>query len=194
MLGRRQELNLQFLQILDGLLIALAFYLAHRLRFVGASWFVFDKPIGAFSEFSWLLYIVVPLFPISLELQGFYNHGLHKKVGRSLEQIARSAFWVGLSIAGCAYFLQLVVPSRAVMPLFALFAGATLLARERLTMARLRARARREDLREPVILAGMQVDIHQFRHTFTAEQLMQIHVVAEIDLIKQSVADLIELL
>src|ERR1700712_5354398 len=99
MLGRRQELNLQFLQILDGLLMALAFYLAHRLRFVGASWFVFDKPIGAFSEFSWLLYIVVPLIPITLELQGFYNLGMHKKMGRSVEQLVRAAFWVGLVIA-----------------------------------------------------------------------------------------------
>src|SRR4051812_38583929 len=169
MLGRRQELNLQFLQILDGLLMALAFYLAHKLRFVGASWIVFDKPIGPFSEFSWLLYIVVPLFPITLELQGFYNHGLQKKVTRSLEQIARSAFWVGLVIAGSAYFLQLHVPPRAIMPLFALFAGVILLARERLVMARMRARAKREDLREWVILAGTQDDIHQFRHTFTAE-------------------------
>jgi exopolysaccharide biosynthesis polyprenyl glycosylphosphotransferase len=194
MLGRRQELNLQFLQILDGLLMALAFYLAHRLRFVGASWFVFDKPIGAFSEFSWLLYVVVPLIPISLEMQGFYNHGMHKTVRRSVDQVARAAFWVGLVIAGCAYFLKLSVPSRAVMPLFALCAGATLLARERLTMARLRSRAKREDLREPVILAGTRVDMHQFRHTFTAEQLMQIHVVAEIDLVEQTVADLIELL
>ncbi|HEV7403304.1 MAG TPA: sugar transferase [Chthoniobacteraceae bacterium] len=194
MLGRRQELNLQFLQILDGLLMALAFYLAHRFRFIGASWFVFDRPIGAFSEFSWLLYIVVPFVPISLELQGFYLHGMHKKMSRSLEQIARSAFWVGLVIAGCAYFLKLSVPSRAVMPLFALFAGVTLLARERLTVARLHARARREDLREPVLLAGTRADMHQFRHTFTAEQLMQIHVVAEIDLVEQTVPELIELL
>jgi exopolysaccharide biosynthesis polyprenyl glycosylphosphotransferase len=192
MLGRRQELNLQFLQILDGLLMALAFFLAHKLRFFGASWMVFNRPIGAFSEFSWLLYIIVPLFPITLELQGFYNQGLQKKVSRSLEQIARSALWVGLVIACCAYFLQLSVPSRAVMPLFAVFAALTLLARERITMAQLRVRARREDLREPVILAGTRDDIHQFRHTFTAEQLMQIHVVAEIDLLEHTVADLIE--
>ena len=32
MLGRKQELNLQFLQITDGLLMVLAFWLAHTLR------------------------------------------------------------------------------------------------------------------------------------------------------------------
>ena len=52
MLGRKQELNLQFQQIADGLLMSVAFWLAHTIRFVGGAWFIFDKPIGPFSEFQ----------------------------------------------------------------------------------------------------------------------------------------------
>ena len=34
MLGRKQELSLQFLQIVDGLLLVIAFWVAHTIRFV----------------------------------------------------------------------------------------------------------------------------------------------------------------
>src|ERR1700679_1953949 len=104
MLGRKQELNLQFLQIIDGLLMVVAFWAAHTLRFMGANAFVFDKPIGPFKEFQWLLFVILPFGPILLELQGFYAHPLQKPVSKSLSQLARAAFWLGLLIAACSYF------------------------------------------------------------------------------------------
>jgi exopolysaccharide biosynthesis polyprenyl glycosylphosphotransferase len=192
MLGRRQELNLQFLQILDGLLLAFAFWFAHTFRFIGSQWFVFDYPIGPFKDFQWLLFVILPFGPLLLEMQGFYTPGLEKPLGRTLNQIAKAALGLGLLIAACAYFLQLSVPSRAVMPLFVLFAGFVLVGRERLTLARLRSRSKREDLREPIILAGTQADMYQLRHTFTAEQLMHLRVVDEIDLERQTVQDLVD--
>jgi exopolysaccharide biosynthesis polyprenyl glycosylphosphotransferase len=191
MLGRKQELNLQFLQIADGILMVASFWLAHALRFFGGDFLFFsNKQIGPFAEFQWLLFVILPFGPIVLELQGYYAHPLQKTVGKSLAQIARAIFWLGLLIAACAYFLRLDVPSRAVMPLFVIIAGAALLARERVSLARYKERAKREDLRERVVLAGTPGDIHQLRHTFTAEQIMEIEIVQEIDLENQPIADL----
>ena len=137
MLGRKQELNLQFLQILDGLLMVASFWAAHRLRFFsGESPIWGSKPIGPFEEFQWLLVVILPFGPIVLELQGFYTNPLQKTVGKSLGQIARSIFWLGLLIAASAYFLQLSVPSGAVMPLFVMIATCVLLAREHVTVTR----------------------------------------------------------
>src|SRR5207302_11296388 len=39
MTGRKQELNLQFQEILDGALLVLAFWAAHVLRFYATRWF-----------------------------------------------------------------------------------------------------------------------------------------------------------
>jgi len=191
MLGRKQELNLQFLQIIDGLLMVVAFWAAHALRFFGANWFVFDKPIGPFRDFQWLLFVILPFGPIFLELQGFYSHPLQKPMGKSFVQLARAAFWLGLIIAGCSYFLRLDVPSRAVMPMFAVLAGIALILRERFTVFRYRERVRREVLREPVLLAGTPEDTHRFRQTFTPEETMEIEVVEEIDIERQPVEDLV---
>jgi exopolysaccharide biosynthesis polyprenyl glycosylphosphotransferase len=195
MLGRKQELNLQFLQITDGLLMVIAFWGAHALRFFGGDSYIFgNKPIGPFVDFQWLLVIILPFGPIVLELQGFYTNALQKTVGKSLTQIARGIFWLGLLIAAAAYFLKLSVPSRAVMPIFVVLATTVLILRERITIARYRKRAIREDLRERVVLAGTPHDVHVLRHSFTAEQIMEIEIVAEIDIENQPVTDLIEAL
>jgi exopolysaccharide biosynthesis polyprenyl glycosylphosphotransferase len=195
MLGRKQELNLQFLQIADGLLMVLAFWLAHSARFFsGAMWIFGGKPIGPFSDFQWLLVVILPFGPIVLELQGFYTNPMQKTVGKSLSQIARTIFWLGLIIAVSSYFLRLDVPSRAVMPLFVVIATGMLLLRERVTIARYRKRAIREDLRERVLLAGTPGDVYQLRHAFTPEQIMEIEVVDEIDIENQPITDLINAL
>jgi exopolysaccharide biosynthesis polyprenyl glycosylphosphotransferase len=110
---------------------------------------------------------------------------------RSLAQLARAAFWLGLVVAGCSYFLRLDVPSRAVMPMFAVLAAGVLLLRERITVLRYRERMRREILRESVILAGTPEDTHRFRHTFSPEEFMEIEVVEEIDIERQPLSDLI---
>jgi exopolysaccharide biosynthesis polyprenyl glycosylphosphotransferase len=195
MLGRKQELNLQFLQIADGILMVIAFWAAHALRFASGDSFIFgNKPIGPFSEFQWLLFVILPFGPIVLELQGFYSHALQKTVGKSLVQIARAIFWLGLIIAACSYFLRLDVPSRAVMPLFVIITAIVLLVREHLSLLYYRERSRSEDLRERVILAGTPSDTHQLRHTFTPEQLMETEVVEEIDIETQPITDLINAL
>lgn len=182
MLGRKQELNLQFLQIVDGLLLVIAFWVAHTLRFLAANWFVFDKPIGPFRDFQWLLFVILPFGPILLEVQGFYSQPLQKTFGKAMGQLARAGFWLGVVIAACSFLLRLDVPSRAVMPMFAGIAGVFLMLRNGASVARLRKRARRESRKEPIILAGTARDIHQFRHTFTPYEIMEIEVVAEIDI------------
>ncbi len=191
MLDRKEELNRQMQQIVDGLLMVVAFWGAHALRFVGNAWFPFDKQIAPFSEFQWLIFIIIPFGPIILDLQGFYSHLLHKSLPRSFGQLGRTAFWLGLVIAATSYFLKLDVPSRAVMPLFALIAVTALLTRERISVLRYRRRLKKEDLREPVILVGTVEDMTALRHSFTPEQCMDIQVMAEFNLDTQPLSDLI---
>src|SRR4030095_934383 len=109
------------------------------------------KPIGPFSDFQWLLFVIMPFGPIILEMQGFYLHPLQKNLGRSLQQLARAAFWLGLLIAGCSYFLRLDGPSRADIAILAGLACVFLLLREQITIARLRNRSHQEALRERVL-------------------------------------------
>lgn len=194
MLGRRQELNLQFQEIIDGALLVVSFWIAYVIRHTGADTFFFDKPIPPFADFRWMLFIIMPFGPIFLELQGFYNHPLQKTIWRSLTQMARGAFWLGVLVAGCVVFFRLDVPSRAVVPLFGVIGAITLLIRERLTILYLRRKTKSGRFREAVLLAGVAMDVAQFRKSLSSDQLMEMEIVGEIDIEREPISALAEAL
>ena len=80
MLGRKQEINLKLNQITDGLVLLLAFWIAHQLRYdnYGGIWPESVK-IPVFKDFLWLIAIVVPFTPLVLEMTGYYHHPLQMK-------------------------------------------------------------------------------------------------------------------
>ncbi len=171
--------------------MVISFWVGHSLRSIGSGLPGFQDPIGPFSQFEWLLFVILPFGPILLELQGFYSHSLQKPLRKSFEQMARAFFWLGLLIAACGFFLRLSIPSRAVMPIFVVISGSALLFRERMTILSFRKRAQREDLREQVVLAGTPSDLQLLREGWTMVQEYELAVVAEIDIETQPVSDLV---
>jgi exopolysaccharide biosynthesis polyprenyl glycosylphosphotransferase len=194
MLGRRQKLNLQFLQIVDAFLMVTALWSAHWLRYEGYFMGLFDIPTVPFGEFQWLLFVLIPFGPICLHAHGFYEHPERKTVGRSLSQLGRAAIVLGLIIALCGFFLRLRVESRAVMPIFAAFATALLLFREWFTVTRYKRLVKSGEIREQVILVGTMADISAFRTGLTAEEIMEVEIVDTIDVETMNVACLIDAL
>ena len=191
MTGRKQEFNLQLYQILDAILLAFSFWAAFVLRSLAHYWWDLD-PIGPFAESQWMVFIIMPFGPILLELQGFYAHPLQKTLGTSLRQMSNAAFWIVFLVAGCVIFFRLQVPSRAVLPLFALLATVLLALRDRMTVALFRNRARSGTNREPVLLAGSSADIKALRQMFTPVQLIEMDIVGEIDIEHQPTSELID--
>ena len=194
MRGRKQELSLQFCQMLDAGLLVFCFWAAHVLRYQANDWFQLDRSIAEFNEFRWMLFIIMPFAPIILDIQGFYNHILHKTLKESVLQILHSVLWLCLFLGSCVIFLRLEVPSRAVLIIFGIIAGLALLGRERLSISFLKKRGHRIQDRESVLLAGTLADIRQLRSTFTSEQLLEMEVVDEFDIELHPVSMMIELL
>lgn len=193
MTGRKQEFNLQLFQIMDALLLAVSFWAAYVLRQFGQYWFGLD-PLGSFSASQWMVFIIMPLGPILLELQGFYSNPLQKSLSTSISQMFGAALWIALLVSGCVIFFRLQVPSRAVLPLFGLLALLLLLLRERASIILLRRRARNGTSREPVLLAGSPKDIKALRQTLTPVQLIEMDIVGEIDIERQPTSELIDAL
>jgi len=191
MLGRRQELNLQFQQFVDGALLVVMFWVAYVVRYYGAVYFPLDQ-IPAFNEFRWVLFLLMPFGPIMLEMQGFYTHVLQKTLLKAFHQIARAAFWLCVLVAVCAFFFKLEIPSRAVVLIYAALAIPALLVREKLSVAYLKSRARHGRLLENVLLVGTPEDIQALRAGFSTEQLLDMHIVGELDIAEQPISTLIE--
>jgi exopolysaccharide biosynthesis polyprenyl glycosylphosphotransferase len=192
MLARKQELNTQIQQLIDSFLLAFSLLAAHSLRLYSTGWFNLSNTIDPFRNYSWLLIVVMLFGPILLDLQGFYESPLDKTKWKSFTQIMRAMIYLSIIVGACVIFLRLPLMSRSLPILFALLAAAVLLIKERIISERLRRRAMRGELREPVLLAGLPEDISALEQTFTPEQKLLMEVVARIDIEKQPISDLVE--
>ena len=181
MLGRKQEFNLHFQQILDAFLLAIAFWLAHLLRVFGAICFGWDM-IGPLADFRWVLFLLLPFGPILLELQGFYHQMLEKRLATSLSQIFKAGSILILILLSFSFFLRMAIASRSVLPIFAAVATLLLLLRERAAIWVLRRRSMADRMKEIVLFAGKPADVKHLRASLTPEQMMIMDVVGEIDI------------
>src|SRR4051794_2742683 len=71
-LGRKQELNLQLNQLIDAVLLVFSLWCAHTLRaYLSQLGSIIE--IEPFDAFLWLIALIMPLGPLLLDLNGFYN-------------------------------------------------------------------------------------------------------------------------
>jgi exopolysaccharide biosynthesis polyprenyl glycosylphosphotransferase len=192
MLARRQELNTQFYQLVDALVMAFALIAAHTVRFFGTRWFHLPYPIDPFRNYQWLLLILMPFGPIFLDLQGFYRSPLNKTIWKSFVQILRTLVYLSLMVGACVIFLRLPLTSRAVPLLFMLIVTVALLVKERLVVRGIRRRAARGELRERVLLAGVPEDIAALESSLSAEETLLLNITDRIDIEEQPISDLVE--
>ena len=191
MLARRQELNTQLQQIFDAFLLAVSMFAAHALRLFSADWFDLDS-IGPFSEYHWLLVVIMPFGPILLDLQGFYQSPLTKTKWKSFIQIIQAMVYLSIIVSACVIFLRMPLAARSVPLLFIALATALLLIKERILIAMVRQRALRGGLRERILLAGVPQDIAALEASFTSEQKLLMVIADRIDIEKQPLSDLVE--
>jgi exopolysaccharide biosynthesis polyprenyl glycosylphosphotransferase len=192
MMSRKQELSLQVNQIADGLILAVALYLAYALRRYQIIDFDVLPEIPPLEGFLWM-FIVVALFgPLLLEMQGFYQYPLEKSLRRSLRQIAYAGVWIGLILGACVVFLKLSIPSRSAFFLFILLAPAGLLLREAVYRDIRLRKLRRGEHGESIILAGAPEPMDALVASLTPVQRLEINVAERVDLTRETVTKLVE--
>ncbi len=191
MLQRRQSINLQITQLVDGVVLAILFWACHALRYYGTVWFDLNFRIPSFSSFTWILFVLVPVMPLLLELQGFYNVTMQKPVLRSVNQIFRAFIWLFVVMAGCVLFLRFDSPSRSVPIIFGVVGTVALLVRERVTIWHMRHQAAHGKQRERVILVGSPSELSALKASFDPELLVEMEVTAEIDIEQEEIEVLI---
>jgi len=191
MLSRKQELSLQVNQIADGLILGALLYVSYALRYYRIIDFDVLPEIPPLEGFIWMFIVVILFAPLLLEMQGFYQYPLEKKLRRSLEQIAAAGFWLGLILGACVIFLRLGIPSRSAFVLFILLSPLGLLAREWAYRAYYLRRLQHGGAGENIILAGNAEKMDEVLGALTPVQKMELRVVERVDLDGQSVEALV---
>jgi exopolysaccharide biosynthesis polyprenyl glycosylphosphotransferase len=106
----------------------------------------------------------------------------------------QAMLYLSIAASACVIFLRLSLANRTVPLLFILLGTAMLLIKERIIIAGVRRRARRGELRERILLAGVPEDIAALEKSFTTEQKLLMVIADRIDIEKQPLSDLVEAL
>ncbi len=192
MLARKREINLQLTELLDAAILGIAFWFAHQLRFHGLISLDASPEIPPFAHFFWALALIIPFGPFLLELQGFYQYPLEKKLWKSLSQICRAGLWLFVLVATSAFLLKLDFPSRSVPILFAFIAIILLIGKEKLFATITKRRLLRGAHAERILIAGEPARIQELEESFTETQRLEIKVVERIDLENQDTKALVD--
>jgi exopolysaccharide biosynthesis polyprenyl glycosylphosphotransferase len=197
MLGRKQEINLQFSQLLDMCLLLLAFVIAYHIRLsLPGFWFFTEEATPEMPRFYWMLAIIAPFTPLVLEYFGYYEPPLHKEPwpGRSLAQMLKAGLVIGVVIGGLVIFAQKSAESRAVLGVHALVGAGFLLTKEWIVRQYLRRKIQTTGWRERVVFAGSEEDVDSLLQSLPKSQRDEMNVVARIDLEHQRIEEFVRTL
>ena len=197
MLGRKQEINLQFSQLLDVVLLLVAFVIAYQIRVIFPGLWIFsDDPVPEINRFYWLLAIIAPFTPLVLEFFGYYDPSLHKQRWPlcSIGQMIKAGMVIGVVIGAIVIFARKSAESRAVLALQVVVAPALLLTKEWLVRGHLRRKIHVTGWRERVVFAGEPKEMDKLIASLPRAQRDEIDIVARTDLRQQSIEDFVKTL
>src|ERR1019366_1859749 len=196
MLRRDRLVRMQIHQMMDAVLFAVSFWLAYQLRSNPVIIDLFDlHDVSPFSQFSWVLLLVIPAAPFVLEAQGFYARSIFCARSTTLWQLfkACSLMAVGLVIAMYLMRTQTQIARGAIV----WFAGVSLVlmfAKEEVFREVFKRQFARQLNKRRFLLVGTADEIGRMRAELKKRHEEGIEIPGELNLNEISVEYLVELL
>ena len=193
MLLRDRQFRVQVNQLIDGAIFAIGLWLAWAIRYywvrVGPSGV---DPIAPFRDYFWLCLVVIPMTPLVLEWQGFYDRQVFSPVQQMAWQLAK-----GCTL--CAMLLILVIfmsrkeLARGVIVLFGFCSFGLVLAKEEMVRVVYKTKIGQAQFKRRIIVAGATQDICRLQADI-GDRMEDLEIVGEFDLNSKPIEVLVALL
>jgi len=194
MLHRDRQIRRQFQQLLDAGLFALSFWLAYEFR---ANPDVRDLlgliPVHPFEAYAWLYLILIPLAPLILEAQGFYQRPLFCSRRTTAWLLLKACVFTSLGLI-LALFLTKGIVARGVVVCFGFISFGIVFGKEELLRWARRSKLGREQYRRRLVLVGTREETRRLEAELKAKSPEEVEVAGVLDLSKEPVEKLVELL
>ncbi|MCE9587433.1 MAG: sugar transferase [Verrucomicrobia bacterium] len=167
--------------ILDGLMVGVCLWVCYLLRSTGIICLDRLGEIPSFSHTYWMLALIIPLTPLILDLQGYYEHPLSQRLEILSGKIAKAGFWLILVIGTASIFGRLEIPSRSVLILFIILAPAFLILRVGIMRKYLIHHYNQGIFGERSILVGSDADGDAFLARLSASERLELQIIGRLD-------------
>jgi exopolysaccharide biosynthesis polyprenyl glycosylphosphotransferase len=199
MLSRQHNFYQQLFQITDAILISLALWLAHAIRFFvlnGNSWFEGPPIAPQFANCYWMIALALPLGPMALEYMGVYQVHPPLPVGQCLWRIFSALCLVLVAIFTCVVIVRIeqATISRIALGIFLVIGTLFLSTRVFLFQVWLARRGARIHLRNYILLCGNKADRERWKERFLSQPGRNFEIKAEFDLREEGLGRFIETL
>lgn len=188
--AKKEQFSLQALQLFDAFLVWASFALASALR-----WGNIDAGYSGIglNNIAWLLFVVVPFTPLTLELFGFYRNILNTKASAALWKVMQSGALMGTVVAVAVLVFKIEHSSRLVLGFGGLFSLVSIFLRFVWVRNILRRRVKNGASRERVIVAGASQATEDFVNDMAPDVAAYVEVRAHFDLENGDPEELIDL-
>jgi len=160
----------------DGLLIGLCLWISYTLRVSFNSLPSLFSDIPPFSDFLWMEVVVVPLTPLILDLNGYYENPLGRSFQNMLSRMFKTSIWLILIITLGSILSKLVVPSRSVLIIFIILAPTALAVRLFFTRKYLIRKYELGELGEETAIIGTLLDTDIFLSKLSSQEKLAFRI------------------
>lgn len=199
MLRRDRQVRMQIHQWIDGGIFAIALWLGHAIRHAfgyGVHWSGLhlrpDQIADFYPEYFWLFLVVIPMAPLVLEWQGFYDKPMESERKFWIWQLGRACVicTVGLILIE---FLLRRESARGVFVLFGACSFGLMLLKEEVIHRAYGSKLGRAQFKKRVLLVGAGEDTTRLRKELS-RGMDEMEVVGEMDLNEVPIASLVSCL
>jgi exopolysaccharide biosynthesis polyprenyl glycosylphosphotransferase len=194
MLRRDRLIRMQVHELMDACIFAVSFWLAYVVRSdPGVIDFFHLDDVSPFEAYVWLYLILIPIAPLILEAQGFYNRPLLCSRANTAWLLFKGCLFTTLALILTLFLFRSGI-ARLVTVLFGAISFLLLFAKEELLRRAFRSELAREQYRRRFLLVGSREETARMRAELRNKSPEAMDVVAELDLNDTAIDHLVELL
>ncbi|MCU0784056.1 MAG: sugar transferase [Verrucomicrobia bacterium] len=186
---------MQIHQLMDACLFALSFWLAYMLRsnLAIVEWLNLPLPPKGMETVSWFYLILIPVAPLVLESQGFYDRPMISSRHKTLWPLFKGCFLITVGLILAFFFLKLNV-ARSMVIWFGFISFGLVYLKEEIVRWVVQSKLSQAQHQRRFLLIGASEETARMRDELRAHPEVNMKVVAELDLNQTSLDALVKLL
>lgn len=209
MLRRHRQLRSKVHRFLDVVLFAVSLWIAHAIRdtfplndFVAwipviGAWLShkLSDPVLSFDNYLWLYFIVLPLVPIVLDRQGFYERPIFFSRRQTIWALFKTSAGITLLMIFAIYLSnnQNLI-ARSIMILFGAISFSLVYIKEELVQWSYQSQFGQDQTNSRLLLVGTRQDTERLRREIMEKHPVGVEIVREIDLNNVTIDEFVEML
>ena len=168
--------------LIDGLLMGVCLWMSYLIREGLNRWPNLFTDIPPFSTFLWMVVVVIPLTPLILDLNGYYENPVINSIESLIPRMLKGFLWMALIITLSSVLVRVDVPSRSVLIIFFLIAPLALISRLNIFRRTLMGGYERGELGEESAVIGGSDDIEDFLQRLSPVELLTLRIKHRFDI------------